>query len=53
MYPDAIIVCGEAQLEDERFDTVKNPSVIIEILSASTRSIDKKKKFFFTGKFQP
>jgi Uma2 family endonuclease len=47
MYPDAMIVCDEPDLEDEMFDIAKNPSVIIEILSPSTRSIDKKKKFFF------
>ena len=47
MYPDALIVCGELQLEDDRFDTLLNPSVIFEILSPSTRSIDKGRKFFF------
>lgn len=47
MYPDAVIVCGNPQLEDDKFDTLLNPSVIIEILSPSTRSIDKGRKFFF------
>lgn len=47
MYPDASIVCGEPQLEDDQFDTLLNPSVIFEILSPSTRSIDKGGKFFF------
>lgn len=47
MYPDALIVCGEPQLEDNQFDTLLNPSVIFEILSPSTRSIDKGRKFFF------
>lgn len=47
MYPDALIVCGEPQLEDDKFDTLLNPSVIFEILSPSTRSIDKGRKFFF------
>ncbi|MFI5187309.1 MAG: Uma2 family endonuclease [Chitinophagales bacterium] len=47
MYPDAIIVCGEPELEDDKFDTLLNPSVIFEILSPSTRSIDKEGKFFF------
>jgi Uma2 family endonuclease len=47
MYPDALIVCGERQLEDEKFDTLLNPSVIFEILSPSTRSIDKGRKLFF------
>ena len=47
MYPDASIVCGELQFEDGTFDTLLNPSVIFEILSPSTRSIDKGRKFFF------
>ena len=47
MYPDAVIVCGEPELEDDKFDTLLNPSVIFEILSPSTRSIDKERKFFF------
>jgi len=47
MYPDASIYCGEPQLEDDKFDTLTNPSVIFEILSPSTRSIDKGRKFFF------
>ena len=47
MYPDAIIVCDKPKLEDDVFDTLMNPSVIFEILSPSTRSIDKGRKFFF------
>ncbi|WP_152268586.1 Uma2 family endonuclease [Agriterribacter humi] len=47
MYPDAVIVCGEPQLEDDKFDTLLNPSVIFEILSPSTGSMDKGRKFFF------
>jgi Uma2 family endonuclease len=47
MYPDALIFCGQSQLEDDKFDTLLNPSVIFEILSPSTRSIDKGRKLFF------
>lgn len=47
MYPDATIVCGKPELEDDQFDTLLNPSVVFEILSPSTRSIDKGRKFFF------
>jgi len=47
MYPDSLIVCGEPLLEDDKFDTLLNPSVIFEILSPSTRSIDKGRKLFF------
>ncbi len=50
MYPDALIVCDEPVLEDDKFDTLLNPVVIFEILSPSTRSIDKGRKFFFYQK---
>ncbi len=47
MYPDAVIFCGEPQLQDNVFDTLLNPSVVFEILSPSTHGIDKGRKFFF------
>ena len=47
LYPDASIVCGKSELEDSKFDTLTNPSVIFEILSPSTKSADKRRKFFF------
>lgn len=45
-YPDITIVCGEPELMDEHFDTLLNPSVIIEVLSPSTEKYDKGFKFF-------
>ena len=45
-YPDVSIVCGEPELLDEHFDTLLNPSVIIEVLSPSTEEHDKGFKFF-------
>jgi Uma2 family endonuclease len=47
MYPDAVIVCGKPEMEDDQFDTLKNPVVIFEILSPSTEDHDRGKKFFF------
>lgn len=47
MYPDAVIICGQPEMEDDRFDTLKNPVVIFEILSPSTEDHDRGKKFFF------
>jgi Uma2 family endonuclease len=47
MYPDASIVCNEPALEDDKFDTLTNPSVIFELLSPSTAGVDKGRKFFF------
>jgi len=46
MYPDALIVCGGLQLEDDKFDTLLNPSVIFEILSPSTYHHDKRFKYW-------
>ena len=47
MYPDSLIVCGEPQLQDDTFDTLLNPSVIFEILSPTTKGVDKGRKLFF------
>lgn len=44
-YPDISIICGDPELTDEKFDTATNPSVIIEILSKSTRNYDRIEKF--------
>ena len=44
-YPDISIICGEIELTDDKFDTATNPSVIIELLSKSTRNYDKGEKF--------
>jgi Uma2 family endonuclease len=40
VYPDATIVCGEFKFEDDKFDTLLNPSVVFEILSPSTKRND-------------
>ena len=44
-YPDISIICGEMELTGDKFDTATNPSVIIELLSDSTRNYDKGEKF--------
>lgn len=49
-YPDLMIVCGEFQFIDEAKDTLLNPAVIIEVLSKSTESYDRGKKFEFYRK---
>lgn len=45
-YPDVSGLCGEFEFHDDRQDTYKNPQFVIEILSDSTESYDKGKKFF-------
>jgi Uma2 family endonuclease len=44
-YPDVVVVCGEPQLEDNFFDTLLNPTLIVGVLSDSTESYDRGKKF--------
>ena len=44
-YPDIVVVCGEPQAEDNTFDTLVNPTLIVEVLSASTETYDKDEKF--------
>jgi Uma2 family endonuclease len=45
VYPDLTIVCGEPRFEDDIFDTLINPTVVVEILSPSTASWDRAGKF--------
>ena len=44
-YPDIVVVCGELEMLDSEVDTVLNPTVLIEVLSPSTESYDRGKKF--------
>jgi Uma2 family endonuclease len=44
-YPDLVAVCGEALFDDEHFDTLLNPTVIVEVLSPSTEAYDRGEKF--------
>ena len=46
-YPDVVIFCGDAEFEDNEFDTLTNPVVIMEILSDSTEAFDRGKKFSY------
>ena len=43
-YPD-VIVCGNPHFEDNVFDTLLNPILIVEVLSPSTEVYDKGEKF--------
>jgi Uma2 family endonuclease len=44
-YPDISIYCSEPETLDAEEDTATNPTVIIEILSPSTRNYDQGEKF--------
>jgi Uma2 family endonuclease len=44
-YPDIVGICGDPELEDDHRDTLLNPVLVIEVLSESTESYDRGKKF--------
>ena len=50
VYPDIVIYCGDAEFEDNEFDTLTNPMIIMEILSESTEAFDRGKKFAYYRK---
>ena len=45
VYPDGIVVCGAIEVEDDENDTLLNPAAIFEVLSDSTESFDRGRKF--------
>jgi Uma2 family endonuclease len=44
-YPDIAVTCDKPRFEDDVFDTLINPQVIIEVLSDSTANYDRGEKF--------
>ncbi len=44
-YPNIIVVCDEPRFEDDTFDTLLNPIVLIEVLLPSTAAFDRGEKF--------
>lgn len=47
-YPDVLVICGEPDLvPDAYLDTVRNPTLLVEVLSPSTRRYDRGDKFEF------
>lgn len=44
-YPDVVVVCDELRFDDSHFDTLLNPTVLIEVLSPSTAAYDRGDKF--------
>ena len=45
VYPDVVATCLPPEFEDDVLDTLTNPQLIIEVLSDSTESYDRGKKF--------
>ena len=47
MYPDVSLLCGEPEFYDARRDVLLNPTVVVEVLSPSTREYDQSLKAGF------
>lgn len=45
VFPDSSVVCGEAVYNNEKQTILKNPILLIEILSESSQNYDKGQKF--------
>ena len=44
-YPDVVVFCGDPEFEDNVFDTLLNPTLVVEVLSPSTEVFDRGEKF--------
>ena len=44
-YPDVAVVCNRPVFEDNVFDTLLNPIIVVEVLSPSTEAYDRGEKF--------
>lgn len=44
-YPDVVVTCENPSFEDGHLDTLLNPQLIVEILSDSTETYDRGRKF--------
>lgn len=43
-YPDIVVVCSEPQFADDEFDTLLNPTILIEVLSSTSATRDRGEK---------
>ena len=44
-YPDVMAVCGKPRFHDDDANTLLNPTMIVEVLSSTTESYDRGRKF--------
>lgn len=45
VYPDMMVVCGKIEFYEHQNDIILNPVLIVEVLSPSTESFDRGRKF--------
>jgi Uma2 family endonuclease len=46
-YPDVSVICGRQQFLDSRQDSFADATLVVEVLSPSTRNYDRGEKFLF------
>ncbi|HEY5869871.1 MAG TPA: Uma2 family endonuclease [Candidatus Tectomicrobia bacterium] len=44
-YPDLVVVCGQGQYHDQYQDVLRNPRMLVEVLSPSTAKFDRGEKW--------
>jgi Uma2 family endonuclease len=44
-YPDVVVACGQPEFKEGQLDTLKNPTVVLEVLSPTTAADDRSWKF--------
>lgn len=44
-YPDVVVVCDGPKFADDQRDTLTNPTLLVEVLSKSTKDYDRGEKF--------
>ncbi len=49
VYPDASVVCGKAEFEGENEVTLRNPTLVVEVISPSSLTHDRVSKVEFYG----
>ena len=48
VFPDLTVVCGKPEFnEEKKFDTLLNPTLLVEVLSPSTANNDRGEKFMY------
>jgi Uma2 family endonuclease len=52
-YPDVMVICGKKEFLDDKKDTMTNPVLVVEVLSESTESYDRGRKFGFYRSIPP
>lgn len=53
VYPDSMVICGEIEVSEEDQEAIKNPVLVVEVLSKSTESYERGDKFYKYRQLEP